>query len=263
MSVVVFSPFGLMKEESGILGLLSSYLAKNAWQISFLRCNGVFSLCDRDGEHNWKRDSGSCFACMHEQSRCAKWSGIANRDLSPFLLQGDVLESKRWMASLDIEQCYSAQFQGVAVYELCKGSLHYRYGTVEPDLRNKSVEQFVRRTMVSAVRMLLASQRYFQQVRHELVLVGGGSDYMTGAFLLAARKEGVRTAVFKWDLSKRSVVVRHPSQEREYQCPLVFEDVTAMRPDCQTWPGEILQILEELGAFLELTGSQLELPIVP
>jgi len=68
-------------------------------------------------------------------------------------------------------------------------------------------------------------------------------------------------ALFKWDLTARSVKVQHPVTNRQYVCPLVFEDITAMRADSRTWPWEILRILDEIMAFLDLSSNQLELPI--
>ena len=262
MGLVVCSPYGLMREESGVLGLLANYLSKSSWPVSLLRCNGAFSICDRDGESGWRREPESCFACMQEQSCLAGWAAVPVHELSSFLLAEDVLESKRWVLELTSdEHLLAARFHDHPVFDLCRGSFHYRFGLDHPDLRNKNQEQALRRLMMSAVRAILACERFNRQAAPELALVSGGGDYISAVYSACARRQGSRVAQFVWDLAARTVRVIHPVSNREYACPLVFEDVTSMRADSRTWPFELIQILDELLVFLDVTSSQLELPI--
>ncbi len=261
MGIAVFSPYGLMREESGILGLVSNYLRTNAWQVFDVRCNGVFSLCERDADTAWKREMSSCFGCMLEQARLEKWAGISCVELSKYLTPEDILESKRWLLSYENGSFEEAVYGQHNVFDLCRGSFHYRFGTEHPDLKNKNHEQAVRRMLVSTVRLLIATEKCNQQNRPEVALLSDGSDFLTAGYLAKSIEQDIRVATFRWDLAKRCVVVNTSSSTEEYNCPLVFEDITSMRSDVRTWPWEITQIIEELMVFLNLTSSQLELPI--
>jgi len=193
MGIVVLSPYGLMREESGLLGLLANYLKKSAWQVSALGCNGIFSLCDRDGENGWSREVTNCFECMRQQTTLAKWSNVPTQDLSVFLSPEDILESKRWMLSAQTVGLYDALFRGINIYDVCRGSLRYRFGTETPDLKNKSHEQIVRRMMLSAVRASLAAENYNRSCAPEMALLSGGDDFITASYAMRSYKQA-----FEW-----------------------------------------------------------------
>ncbi len=261
MSIVILSPYGLASEETGLLSILSAYLQQGPYQVSQLFCNGLFSLCDRDGDHGWRRGLRTCFGCIREQKSVADWSGVACEELSGFLSPEDIQESKSWALTLRDKNLESAEFKGVGVFDLCRGSFQYRYGSEVPDVNNVRQIETLRRLMVSSVRMLLASQAYLKQRRPASAFIAGGNDFITASFGSAASTAGCEVVPFRWDLTGRSVRISHPKSEKEYECPLVFEDVTSLRRDARTWPRELLRVLDEILLFLEVTKSQIELPL--
>lgn len=273
MGIIAFSPYGLASEESGLVALVSSYLNQGPYTVSYLRCNGIFSLCDRDGDYGWRRGIRSCFGCTHEQSSIADWAGLPKDDLSAFLTPDHVQESKRWALGLTPETMRAADFHGLPVFEFCRESFRYRFGTDSPDLNERQQEEIVRRVMVSAARSILAIDKYLLHRSPEACLVAGGHDFMTRCFVERVRSRKIDLSIFRWDLATRSVKVVGPRRAREiahtaetadaqeFECPLVFDDVTSLRSDARTWPRELTKVLDDLLVFLDLSKSQIELPL--
>jgi len=261
MNIVIFSPFGAGSQETGLLGLLANYLKNIFPQVCALRCNGIFSLCDRDGENGWRRGIQGCFSCMQEQERLSAWAGIRQEDLSLYLEPEEVVATKRWVLGLSAEEIPHSSFQGFVPYGLCVDSLRAYFGVETPDLSNEAHGPPLRRMLISALRMILVSDRFVRANKPNLALVAGGRDFISAAFIERARAGGVDVAEFCWDLASRSIKILHPRSRKEFPCPLVFEDITTMRSDSRTWPWELVRILEDILVFLDLTSSQLALPI--
>ena len=262
MNVAQFSPFGLASEETGLVSLVSNFLSGQNHIVTLLRCNGLFSLCDRDGESQWRRGISSCLGCMSEQQSVARWSGSAVVDLSPFITPEEILMSKRWLLLQQNGDLCLAKFEDIVPWELCRRSFAARFGTELPESKHPVQIQVFHRMLVAAVRAYTAARNFLRAHKPELLLVAAPGDYISGALVQAATDLGQAVATFSWDLHARSITIRRVGVERDYQCPIVFEDVTTMRPDSRTWPWELIQIMEQLATFLGVAASQLELPIV-
>jgi hypothetical protein len=261
MSVLVFSPYGLASEETGVLALLANFLRQSNYAISALNCNGAFSLCDRDGENAWRRGVRSCFSCLHEQRSVARWAGLPTHEISTFISPEEVNATKRWSLGITHQNFERILFEGQPMFPLVRHSFFARFGVGHPEVTSEEQLETLRRLMISSARMYLGSRRFFAAHETHLVLVAGGVDYLSASFARAARDAGVGVAQFRWDMLTRSVQVSHPAAEAPYSCPLVFEDVTSMRADSRTWPGEIVRIIDELMVFLGVTTGSMELPI--
>lgn len=241
--------------------LLANYLKVSFPEVVQLRCNGVFSLCDRDADSSWTRGMASCFTCMSDQRALSSWSGVPVQDLSSFILPDDVTETKKWVLSLRDDQLLAAEFRGVSVYEVARESFANRFGSVAPDLANKNHEQYLRRLLLAAVRMSIAANRYHSKFAPDMSLVAGGRDYLTRAFVMQGRALRRDVSTFRWDVNQRAIQIAHPREKKLLSCELVPEGIRGMRSDTRTWPSELTTIMNEIGAFLGLDSSQLSLPI--
>lgn len=261
MSIVMFSPYGLASEETGVLALLTGYLSQSGYAVSSLQCNGAFSLCDRDAEGGWRRGVRSCFTCMYEQSRVARWSGISAHELSRFLEPEEISETRRWSLALTPRTAEQLPFADVAFLPMVRESMVSRLG--KESIEELSPDEFdvLRRLMLSAARAYIAAQRFLAAQGSQLAMVAGCRDGLSRAFVAAAESQRVAVAQFKWDLMSRAVQVTHPASDRAFSCPIVFDDVTEMRSDPRTWPGEIVRVIDELMVFLDISNSQLQLPL--
>jgi len=261
MRIAVFAPFGSLSRESGILCLIANYLQHMYPDVLQLRCNGIFSLCDRDAERSWKRTLDSCLGCACDQSRLAAWSGVKSGSLSRYLLPRDIDETRRWLSSLGDEAPVTARFHEVPLFPLCQASFFNRFGVSTPDYRNKNHVRTVRRLLLSAARMMLATERFNKKYMPDVTLVADGSDYLTAVYVSRSKAQGAAPAVFRWDLHRRSTQIVHPRSGALYSCDLLLDNITAMRPDPCTWSPELLGIISEILSFLGLSDTQLTLPI--
>ncbi len=176
MKIAVFVPFGSQSQESGLIYLLANFLRVNFPEVVQLRCNGAFSLCDRDAESSWTRSIQSCFGCMSDQKALSAWSGMPVQDISTYLKADDVNETKKWVHALRDEELLTATYGEEPVYKIVSESFAHRFG-MQPDLNNKQHGQYLRRLLLAGVRMSLTAKRYHLSFSPDITLVAGGRDY--------------------------------------------------------------------------------------
>ncbi|MCO6432299.1 MAG: hypothetical protein J5J00_15705 [Deltaproteobacteria bacterium] len=261
MKIALHAPFGSLNLEGGLMYLIANYLRGSGHEVAQLRCNGTFSLCDRDGETSWKRSLDSCLKCSSEQRSLASWGEIAVKDLSSFLTPGEIVDSRRWLLSTPREQLESLSLRGISLYNLCRGSFAARFGTETPDLNNRKHEPMTRRMLLSAARMCLATRRFLNHFSPEVLLVAGGRDYITRSLLVQAEMQKREYVLFSMDSSQRSINIHHPREDKTLACHLLLTDVTMMRADIKTWPPEVVSEIESVLGFLHIFQAQMSLPL--
>lgn len=261
MKISAFVPFGAQSQESGLIYLLANYLKVTFPEVVQLRCNGVFSLCDRDAENSWNRNINSCFQCMADQKSMSDWSALPVQSLSAYLTPEDISETKKMILRMPSKDLKVAIFLDHNLFELCKDSFAERFRQSELDYDNKSHEQFVKKLMLSAARMLLATRHYQQRFAPDLTIVANGSDFLTRCYFEQSRRMQRAVAVFRWELAQRSVQIIRPRDNAILSSELVPENILAMRSDVRTWPFELSGIMSEIAKFLEIDASQIRLPL--
>jgi hypothetical protein len=284
MHIVIHSPYGSYSRETGLIYLLANYIRDTVHQVSQLRCNGFFSLCNRDREWGLERRIDSCAICMNEQSRLGLWAGIEVQDLSSFISSREISETKSWILGLRREELPEAEFGGFNVFQLCKASLidrvvekkkqpvHERSGvsdlTSEPlaianadDIAiSEKYEDLARRLMLSAVRMVVAARNFNQRVWPDLVLASSERDFISSSLVQQSRNMAIPAVTFEWDEVER--MTRVGNSEGEYfSSPLVLENISNMRSNYKTWSAEVIRMIEDLAAFLKIDINQLSLPL--
>ncbi|RMG41452.1 MAG: hypothetical protein D6719_08520 [Candidatus Dadabacteria bacterium] len=261
MRIAIHTPFGTLSQEAGVIYLLGNYLKDTCSDIVQLRCNGVFSMCDRDAERSWKRSIHSCAACNCDQRSLAAWSGVSGDEISRYLTPDDIERTRRWVMKLSSDALLTAEFDGVNLFSLCTHSFRTRFGVAECDMRNKQHEQVVRRLVLAAARMWLASKSFIRKFRPDISLVAGGEDFISRAYLRRAQHLNNPVALFRWNIGARHLQIFHPYRDESMPCDILLEGIASMRADSKTWPEELLSILQEILLFLEIDESQLQLPI--
>ena len=254
MRIGLFSPFGVLSQESGLIFLLGNYLRRSFPDVVQLRCNGLFSLCDRDAEGGWSRSFQTCFRCMAEQREFAQWGGLTIEELSRHLEPADVELSRRVVTNLAVDELPWAQFEGQNLFNLALGSWQNRFNVGRPDLNNPQHEQVLRRFMLSAARAFLAARRFQLQFQPDLTIVAGTTDFISRAVVAAGGSAGRTVAVCAWDVSRRAVMVTHPDRATPFACELLLEGLVDMRADPATWSPTLTGILDELNSFLGLVS---------
>jgi hypothetical protein len=261
MRVIVHAPYGTLSQEVGLIHVLANYLRSVFPEVVQLKCNGVFSCCDRDGRDNWQRSMDSCLGCVIEQNRLAAWSGIASEPLSKYLGPEDIDLTRCAILSLPSEKMLEASVAGFRLFDLCRISFRTRFGVEVPDLRNKNHVQVLRRMMLSAARAGLAVRRFLQKFMPDISLVADGRDLISRSFIEASRQADYPAVIFRWDQSGGGVNIVHPRTHQVLVCDLRLEGIATMRSDIYSWPVELIEILQEILAFLDIADMQMTLPI--
>jgi hypothetical protein len=259
MKLAIHSPYGRYSRETGVIYMLANYIRETVPDMVQLKCNGVFSLCDRDEESGWARQIDSCAICMNEQARLAQWAGMPTQDLSPFMTSKDIQESKSWILGLSREELSEAEFNGLNILELCRGSLAARAG--EGAIVNAANEDLVRRLMLAALRMCLAVRTFNLNDRPDMIFVAGQKDFLSRSIVRQSQQQGVKAVAFQWDMAARCTHLTDVERGVVFSCPLIMENLSNMRSNYKTWPAEILSLVQEMTCFLGINDNQLSLPL--
>lgn len=261
MKVVLSTPLGHQGQETGLVYLLANYMGAASTELMNLRCNGIFSLCDRDAENSWRRNIDSCIKCTKEQSSLSDWAGFGSEDLSKYLPASEVERTKRWILTVPTSELATTSLDDSMPYEMVKHLFRARFGQETPVESNKQHEQFLRRAILSAARMTIAARRFLFAHKPNMVFVAGARDFITAALAREANRLNVDTVLFRWNLDSRAIAIHHPKNGKVLQCELVTSGVTQMRPDARTWPLEVISTLDDILGFLGVPRSELLYPI--
>lgn len=261
MKVVVSTPLGQISQETGLVYLLTNYMNAAAAQCINLRCNGIFSLCDRDAEIGWRRSLDCCIRCAKEQSTLSQWAGYQFEDLSKYLPAHDVERTKRWILTVPASELTEATIDEVVPFALCKHLFAARFGQVAPVDTNKQHEQFLRRAMLSVARMTVAARRFLFAQKPNMVFITGARDFITNCLAQESMRMGIDTILFRWNLEARAISIHHPRNGKVLQCELVTGGVTQMRNDTRTWPLEVIATLDDILGFLGIPRGELLVPV--
>jgi len=261
MKLVTVTPFGGMSQEGGIISLLSIYLGQLGFDVTQFSCNGAFSSCDRDSSRTWQRRMQSCTDCMAEQQSLASWSGQKREVLSAYLSPQDIVATRRWMLGRTDQQVFHSRYEDFEVRELTPGTFSKRFGFMLPDETNKQHVEFLRKIALSSVRAGLASRSFLVKRRPDVAFVAGAEDFISRAFEVAANKSSIDLVRFRWESGSRYIKIFRPGNSSVYPCEILLDSVASLGPDMNSWPAEVLQMIDEILDFLGLSQFQLQLPI--
>ena len=252
MNVCLFVPFGSSSPESGMVYLIGKYLLSLGHQIQVLRCDGAFSLCDRDAEDTWRRNVTSCFSCMREQQQFAQWGEFGLTELASFLKPPDIEMSWRWVVERSTERLLEETFEGQRLFQTVQQSFINRFSANQPDIKNKQHDAYLRRLVLAAARMHLAARRFVTSALPNIAAVAGARDFLSIALLSElknAQRDGI---IFQMHVAERSIQVIHPGKQQALSCDLLVEDVTRLRSDVRTWSRELILMLDSVLEFLDI-----------
>lgn len=261
MKIVAFTPYGSMSQEAGIIYLLANFARDFHSEVMQLRCNGAYSLCDRDSEQGWQRGVKNCLSCMAEQGGLAKWSEIPQVDLSSYINAEQNQQTFEWVHGLNDSQLLDAVYQGVRPHDLYKHSNAFTLGFKGGSVTDPDKAGLLREIVLSSVRTTIAADGFYAKERPDLVLLAGSSDLLSSAFYHAASEKSHRVAKFVWDVNQKAIVIHHPMSEKTMPCEILLEGIQRMRSDSKTWSEELITILDSVLEFLEVPKEQLSLPI--
>ena len=232
--------------------LIGKYLLSLGHQIQVLRCDGAFSLCDRDAEDTWRRNVTSCFSCMREQQQFAQWGEFGLVELAAFLKPADIESSWRWVVERSTARLIEEAYEGQKLFQSVQQSFVNRFSVEHPDINNKQHDAYLRRLILAAARMHIAARRFVTSSLPNIAAVAGARDFLSIALLSelkSAQRDGV---IFQMHVAERSIQVLHPGKQQALSCDLLVEDVTRLRSDVRTWSRELILMLDSVLEFLDI-----------
>jgi hypothetical protein len=266
MSVAVLTPYASLNPESGLLHLLARRLKSRGDHVEQVRCNGIFSTCDRDALTGWRRTVGSCAGCIADQRSLAAWAGIPATELSIFLSPSDIERIEQLVATLDIAELWSLEFDGVNFENTLQASFAERFPGVRFDPSNRQHEQAVARLARSALRCAVAVSKYFAGRRPGVLMTAAGEGFLEQIVSHQALKAGIACAVLHSEPSRRCTTMRWLGDSTLHEIPLLIASLDGMRSDPATWSPELMTIVDQclegprMAAALAARNSEDERP---
>lgn len=261
MKAVILSPFGSVCEEAGLVYLVANYLKTVHPDVTSLRCNGLFSLCDRDSEAGWKRTITSCLECSRDQRSFADWARIGIQDLSPYLTPAEARATYEEILRLRDEDLLKLEFQDKRLFDLYKGTFKNKFGIETPDLNHKGHVQALQRLSLATMRLCLAIRRFNVKEMPSYLFVTGGTDFITNTAMWQSGLQDRSVVLFQWSLEQRCVNIIHPNKQTALSCELVLSGLAQMRSDSKTWSPEILEIIRGILQFLDIPERPVQIKV--
>lgn len=250
MKLALFSPYGLVHSEAGVLYLIANYLLKSGADVVQLRCDGAFSVCGRDSKVAGGRNVMSCARCIGEQRALAQWASSKSREMSSFLVSDDVLQSSKWLSSVRTADLVRAEFRGVNLWGVCGDEFNARYPeSVVAELAPRE-EEFLRQLFLGYVHATVACERFIAGVTPDLHFVAGSADPLARAYTKQAYASGGDVAMFFYDTTEEAIIVESARTGARYATKLLLNGITSMRNDPRTWAPEVTAIVHEILTFL-------------
>ncbi|NMC63576.1 MAG: hypothetical protein GYA55_10475 [SAR324 cluster bacterium] len=259
MSIILFAPFSSSSAEAGLMYLVGNYLRYLRQDVFQLRCNGIFPVCERDSEHEWKRNIRSCPACIAEQRMLARWGSLESKDLSSFLQPDEIQDTWRTILNVPKEELMEFRYRGVPLFELARGSFRDYFGVDHPVLKSEEQIKDLRQLLLSTWRMAIAVRRLNNRMTPRTALVTGGQDYMSRTYVAHSVGQGIDVVVFQWSASDRAVNLINLRDNRCYSCEFIIEDLRMMRNNPESWSDEPL---EQIHSILDFIGIPAKLNLI-
>lgn len=260
MKISIFAPYGPYSQESGVVYLLGNYLKGMFSDVSQLKCNGVFSICERDAESSWKRDIDTCTLCMADQAHLQKWSDLDSVDASRCIGAQEIEMTKRWLQEQGDAELVGLEHNCLPLFEYCEQTFQKRFAA-EFDLQNKRHVQVMRKMMLSALRMQVITNNFYNTFTPDMCFVAGGGDLLSKTFIEGLSGTHTETVRFRWDMHERTISIHRARSDEAITCELLLDGVSNMRADHRTWPDELRMIIDDILDYLDLKYAQLQLPI--
>jgi hypothetical protein len=250
MKLALFSPYGRLHKEGGLLHLVANYLARNGADVAAMRCDGAVPACGRDRNGSAVRAPFQCARCGNEQQALALWAGARLRDVSADTVAEDIVKTAQWLRAIPIYDLPRVEFRGVNLWSVCRAEFGSRWEDVDVTRLTVAQEADLRALFSSYVRVCVASERFFELFKPTLSFTTSSNDPLTCGFIAQGKSLGVGTVVFSYEPDDELVVVYSPDGQRRYETSLVLEGVASMRPDPRTWGPEVTSVVHEVLTFL-------------
>ncbi len=263
MAITFFSPYGLLVKESGFMYLLARYIGAFYESTYQLKCNGLFTICNRDCAVNQRRSLLSCASCIASQESLSNWACMESDDLSKYLSAKALKYIKQELLLVPDNELMNVSYEDLNVYELCKGSFKTFLGEESPDIRNKKNLQLAKKIMLSSLKAIEAIKTYYSIENPELFFISSGNDFITKSFLEFLKITNKNFIEVTWDNNANLFNIVNGNSKKARQYEIYIDDIVCFRNDYTTWPKEFTDMLDDVIDFVGLNVvEQMELKFV-
>lgn len=251
MKLAIFSPYGLMDSESGVVYLLANFLGKQGADVVQLRCDGAQQACARDALSGGVRTPFSCSQCSGEQGALAQWSGARSRALSSFLSPSDIAQTAQWLSSVLGDELFRAEFRGANLWETCREQFVSQWKLEAGHELTPQLDRSLRQLFTSYMHTRIASERFIAAVKPTAHFVTRPTDPASCAYLAEAHAvAGSEIATFSFSAEDEAILIESAGSPHRYQTRLILQGITSMRSDFRTWAPEVTAMVHEMLSFL-------------
>jgi hypothetical protein len=246
----------VVRQETGLIAMLARLLHPSH-SVSMVRCNGILGVCHRDEETSWHRSFDSCLSCMSERSALGAWTGASLSDLSPYLLPEDIERTRRWVNELSTEQILNDSFDGCVPWEWAKQYFVARFSTARPVATNKQHDFFVRKFILSVLRIRISARRYLFANKPDLIIVSDSNDLVSAALKEVAADFGIGLFSVLWRNDLRINQIENYHTNKLLDSDVVVSNVTELRSEPNTWPSDLIERLNVVCKFMGIENQAL------
>ncbi len=255
MTITFFSPYGPLNKESGFMYMIARYIGASYGDVCQLKCNGLFTMCNRDCMVSLKRNFLTCGSCMASQDALSSWACIAKDDLSKYLYAKDLKYIKQELLLVPDNELTNVFYEDLNIYNLCKDSFSDFLGESTPDINNKKNLQLIKKIMLSSIKAIQAIKIYYDTINPKLFFISSGNDFITKSFLEFLKITHKNSIVVSWnnDTNMFHIVNLNSGECKRYE--IYIENIVCFRNDYTTWPEEFLNMLNDITDFIKLTRT--------
>ncbi len=171
-------------------------LRQRGCSVTYVTCDGVFSDCDllqtSTGAPGQRPDNACLFCQARVATRLAGW-GVPFRWLSNWLTTEDRAVAGKWAASLRPDEYYKATYNGWAIGDWVKSSVHRHFRHNVLDVNDFITACAYGSYLFSGALAAIALDRIFEEEKPDAQLLFNGRMAPTRIALELAKQRGIRT----------------------------------------------------------------------
>lgn len=252
MDITFFSPYGTLSKESGFMYMLARYVGLFYEDIYELKCNGLFTICNRDYLVGEKRNFLSCAKCMACQDALSSWAGIKNVELSKYLKAEVLRYIKKEFLLVPDNELQNVFYEDLNIYDLCKDSFVNFFDSENPSIENKKNLQLTKKIMLSAIKIIEAIKTYYINEKPSMFFISSSKDFLTTCAYEYLKLTGKKYILVDWSEEKNTFSITNSSKQEVKQYEIYIDSIVHYRNDCATWPEEFINMLYDVANFVDL-----------
>lgn len=261
MKIALFFPFGSNHSEVNASELIAVLAKDNEAEVTKLSCNGALSLCDRDKQTNWKRESTACFHCQCGQSYVNSFAEFKNLELSSFIDSEFSKSSKEWVEKLEKADLSNTTIANIPLSTICGDAFKDKFNKKLSEVASDHEFSFYKHLIINSLRVFSALKNFALKNSPDLVILSGKDNFVSNAARLALASCNVETLSLSGEANSSEVLVRHSNKSDPLVAEINVERLDLIRKNTESWPDEFIARFYPVLEYIGINARQLTLPM--